>query len=285
MKRPLMLPLISIIGGTVAFLLRLWQNRTGFDLLGLPIPGHFSGTALIFWLIFTAILLVFCVRSLPQESEGSAIFPADFSAWDTKDLLLPVTGILLIALSGAADLFEFFTSGNLLAMMQSAADPYTEVLVPQAGLLGTTQLALGLFSLSLAAGLFPAVKACRATENTAFSATPLLIAPVVLVIRLVMIYRLDSANPVLAAYYPEILALIFLTLGFYRFSSFSFQSGLTRRFALYASLAIVASFTALADGGPYLSSLLLYAGGLFTLLGFLLLRLQHTNSSTPQSCS
>lgn len=43
----------------------------------------------------------------------------------------------------------------------------------------------------------------------------LLLVPVVcFVIRLVLVYRVDSINPVLSDYYLELLALVFLTLGF-----------------------------------------------------------------------
>ena len=92
-------------------------------------------------------------------------------------------------------------------------------------------------------------------------------------IRLVLTYRLDSVNPVLAAYYVELLALVFLTLGFYRLSSFAYKAGRTRRFALYTSAAVVLCLAALADSGCTFPARLLYAGGAVTLLGFLLLRL------------
>lgn len=53
-----------------------------------------------------------------------------------------------------------------------------------------------------------------------------LLAPVgILVVRLVAAYRQDSVNPTLAAYYIELLALVFLTLAFYRLSSFAFRPG------------------------------------------------------------
>ena len=95
-------------------------------------------------------------------------------------------------------------------------------------------------------------------------------------------YRLDSVNPALSAYYVELLALVFLTLGFYRLSSFAFHAGQLRLYAFYTGAAVVLSMAALADGGPYLSSLLLYAGGASVLMGFLLLRLASPVPSTRQ---
>ena len=67
-----------------------------------------------------------------------------------------------------------------------------------------------------------------------------------------------------------------MTLAFYRLSSFAFQAGRTRRFSLYAGAAVVLCAASLADGSAYLSSLLLYAGGAVTLMGFLLLRLANS---------
>ena len=101
----------------------------------------------------------------------------------------------------------------------------------------------------------------------------LLVVVAMLVVRLVIAYRTDSTNPALEAYSIDILALVFLTLAFYRLSSFAFRAGKTRLFAFYVCAAVVLSMAALADGGPDLSTLLLGVGGSAALLGFLLLRL------------
>ena len=136
-------------------------------------------------------------------------------------------------------------------------------------------LLMGLLSLASAAGLFLAVVSCRPREGRKpVPAAALLSAPAALVVRLVLTYRIDSVNPALGAYYVELLALVFLTLGFYRLSAFAVQAGRTRRFALYAVPAVVLSLAALADRSiANQSAPLLYLGGALTLLGFLLLRL------------
>jgi hypothetical protein len=100
---------------------------------------------------------------------------------------------------------------------------------------------------------------------------------VCLVARLVLVYRVDSVNPSLGAYYVEILALVFMTLAFYRLSSFAYHAAKTRRFALYTGAAVVLCMTALADSEG-LSALLLYIGGALALLGFLLLWLTEGQS-------
>ena len=94
---------------------------------------------------------------------------------------------------------------------------------------------------------------------------------VCLVVRLVLVYRQDSANPVLAAYWVELLALVLVILALYRLSAFAYGAGRTRRFTLYAVPAILLCLAALADGG--LSSLLFNGGAALTLTGFLLQRL------------
>ena len=135
---------------------------------------------------------------------------------------------------------------------------------------------MAVLSMLAAAGLFASLLACRRRDGAAprpVNGNWLLIPAVSLVVRLVLTYRIDSVDPSLSAYYVELLALVFLCLGFYRLSSFAFRAGRTRRFALYAGASIVLCIAALADGSPYLSSTLLYIGGALTLLGFLLLRL------------
>lgn len=286
MKKQWTLPLTAVLGGAAAFALRLAQNRTGFEsATGLPIPGNAAGTALAVLLAALAILLLLLARQLPGEPEQRPAFPAAFSAGGAKLLTLPVAGVFLMALSGLADLYEGLGLGSLLWKLHTAAplnDPYTLSTTMGLELYGASafssqaQLLMGVLSILSAAGLFFSLLACRSREGAApkaFNGNLLLIAPVALVVRLVLTYRIDSVNPALAAYYVELLALVFLTLGFYRLSSFAFRSGRTRRFALYAGAAVVLSIATLADSTQYLSSILLYAGGALTLLGFLLLRL------------
>ena len=278
MKKYALLPVISVLGGAAAFVLRLLQNRTGFEAAtGLPVPGNFPGLALVICFAVLAAALLLLARTLPKDTGEGPVFPAAFATDNTTLLFLPVAGILLIALSGLTDLYEGLTQGNLLAQMKAAADPYAAALEETcAGFPSRTQLLLGVLTLLSAAALFLSAVSCRKKEREAgkpFIGNLLLGFPVVLVVRLVLTYRLDSVDPALAAYYVEILALVFLTLAFYRLSSFAFKAGRTARFGLYTGLSAVFSLAALADGGPLLSSLLLYAGGAVTVLGFLTLRL------------
>jgi hypothetical protein len=280
MKKQFMLPAAAVLGGLAAFVLRLLQNRTGYEAdTGLPIPGAPASIALAVWLVILAALFCGLVFQLPQESGPGPALPADFYTDDAKLLVLPVVGLLLMFAAGLADIYEGLGMGDLLSQLADAADP-AAVSTSSGIFSGRLQMFLGVLSLLSAACLLPAAAACRRhsddgqdRQERPLNGSTLLVPPICLVVRLVLTYRADSANPALGAYYVEILALVFLTLGFYRLASFTAQAGQTRRFALYASAAVTLCVTALADGGPHLSSLLLYAGGALTLLGFLLLRL------------
>lgn len=284
MKKYILLP-AALAGGILAFVLRLFQNRLGFDdVTGLPIPGHISGLALIVWFLLTAAALALLARRLPKDTGDSPAFPAAFTTDSSTLLCLPVAGVLLMALSGLVDLVEALTRTDLLTRLRAAADPYAVWEGTSLSLASNAQLLMGLLTLAAAAALLLAAVSCRSREEPRpFNSDLLLAMPVALVVRLVLIYRLDFVDPSLEAYYVELLALVFLTLAFYRLSSFGFRSGRTRRFALYGGLAVVFSLSALADGGPLLSSLLLYAGGTVTLLGFLLLRLARPDEAPAAS--
>ena len=275
MKKPTLLPMLALTCGILAFVLRLLQFHTGFEAdSGLPIPGNAAALALILLLAVLVPVYVLLARRLPREDPPGPAFPQDFTVSSSGQLFLPVAGALLMALSGLADLAEAVTGANLLSWFRAAADPYGTTAVAGSVFAGRAQLLLALLSLLSAAALFSAAAACRnPNRSRAFRETYLLIPPAALVIRLVLIYRLDSVNPALEAYYVELLALVCLTLGFYRLSSFAFQSGKTSRFALYACAAVTLCTAALADHSALLSSLLLYAGGAVSMLGYLLLRL------------
>lgn len=274
MKNSLLLTLLALLGGAAALVLRLWQNAAAFEPdTGLPIPGAPAGIVLPLFLVVLAGLTVLVLRRLPVSFP---LLPRDLATEDSRLLVLPVAGALLMAASGLADLYEGLGLGNLLAQFLSAASPDAALSVLEAsGFSPTAQKLLGVLSLASAAALIPTIAACRRDSyRVDFQGAPLLlIPPVALVVRLVLVYRLDSVNPVVEAYYPGLLALVFLTLGFYRLSSFAFQAGRPRLYAFYTCAAVVLSCAALPDAAPHLSSLLLGVGGSAVLLGFLLLYL------------
>ena len=288
MKKYALFPFAVTLGSVITFVLRLLQNRTGFEAsTGLPISGNVPGLVLAGWLIMMAVCF-FVLARRQFEDQTTDIFPAAFITDNSTFLFLPVAGLALFAVSGLVDVYEGLTHNQILFQLQSAADPYSSAAnAASGGFTSASQILLGVVSLLVAASLFPAVSACRRggkfSGRLAFDCVFLLIAPVALVVRLVLTYRLESINPSLEAYYVELLALVFLTLAFYRLSSFAFSAGTLSRFAIYTGLATVCSLASLADGGPHLSSLLLYVGGPLTLMGFLLLRLTHTDNESDSA--
>jgi len=282
MNRRYALPLTAALGGAAAWALRLLQNRTGYEAdTGLPIPGDPVGLALAVLLAGLGIAFILMARLLPAEEDPGPVLPRDFSTAGAGLLTLPMCGVFLIALSGLADLAESFrllpeVGGGIVSSRHAIYG------ILRAGGLGYSaqgQALLGVLALASAASMFPVLAGCRRREGPPAHRAPAAITllPVAaLVVRLVLTYRIDSVNPSLAMYYVELLALVFLTLGFYRLSSFAFQAGRTRRFSLYAASSVVLCAASLADGSAYASSLLLYAGGAATMMGFMLLRI--TNS-------
>ena len=184
-----------------------------------------------------------------------------------------------------SELARQFTDASLLAdeagtgasALTGSGETVTVFVTAQGSQLfsGREHLVVGLLSLLSAASLLPAVPACRIRpegEARKPFQSPLLLVPVCcLVVRLVLTYRVVSVDPSLTDYYTELLAVVFLALAFYRLSSFAFRAGRTRRFAVYAALAIAFCLATLADR-PDPARLLFYLGGAVTLFGFLLQR-------------
>lgn len=277
MKKQLLLPLAAVAGGAAALVLRLLQNKTGFESsTGLPIPGNLPGLALVILLAVLALVLAALSRLLPREHEDGPFFPEDFRTAGAGLVTLLVTGIFLMAVAGG---LEIAVGGALLSLAgQAPGGPDGPTVLfstwgPGLAVSPKTRVMMGALALASAVSLLPAAVSCRRRPGVRpriASPALLLIPPVCMVARLVLAYRVDSVNPALAAYYVEILALTFLTLAFYRLSSFAYHAARTRRFALYAGAAVVLCLTAVADAGG-LPAALFYIGAALTLLGFLLL--------------
>lgn len=266
MKKQLLFPALAVGGGAAALALRLAQNRTGFEeTTGLAIPGNLPATALTVLSVALAAALFLLVRQFPK-SEGAS-FPASFSTKESTLLVLPVMGCFLMLLSGAADVAAGLDIAGTAVFSQRF------------------HLILGVLAALSALCLILCISACRSgkwqtAEN--FNGTLLLPVAVMLVMRLVMTYRLCSIDPTSEAYVVEILALLFLTMGFFRLSAFAFGEGKPASFTFCAVLAAVFSLASAADFGTHiaaLSSVLLYVGGGVALLGFLLLYLNCTAAS------
>ena len=276
MKKYGLWPLLAAAGGAGAFLLRLLQRNTGFEAdTGLPISGNLYAVLLVIWFVVLAAVCLLAGRAaLPADREDPPLFPAGFSVASAGLLTPAVMGVFLLAASGALDLAFSFSGASALT---GSGEMVTVFATGEGSQLftGREHLVAGVLSLLTAVCLFPAVSTCRIRQTDEprrpFQG-PLLLVPVCcLVVRLVLTYRAVSVDPSLADYYTELLAVVFLALAFYRLSSFAFRAGRTRRFAVYAALAIAFCLATLADL-PDTARLLFYLGGALTLFGFLLQR-------------
>lgn len=290
MKKQLLLPLTAAAGGAAALVLRLLQNQTGFESgTGLPIPGNIPALALAVLLAALAAALLLLSRMIPQETEHGPFFPESFRTERVELLAFPIAGLFLMAASGILDILLGVSQAGLSSVGGDGETAGLLYAAPVAGMAFSprARLLAGGLTLLAAVCLFPAAAACRhrpgvppRTANPVFLLAP----PVCMVMRLVLTYRVYSVNPALQIYYVEILSLVFLTLAFYRLSSFAYRAARTRRFALYAGAAVTVCITALADRGE-IPNLLLYGGGALTLLGFLLLWLTEAPPLTGTAVS
>ena len=153
MKKSMLFPLLTAVGGAGAFLLRLVQRATGFEAdTGLPIPGNLPAMALVLWFVVLAAAAFFAARALlPAEGEDSPLFPDGFSTASAGLLTLTVMGILLLAVSGAADIASGIFPGQLVISADGTTAPLQDRFFSQKG-----SLILGALSLGSAATLFPA---------------------------------------------------------------------------------------------------------------------------------
>ena len=106
MRKYIVVPILVLLGGAGAFLMRLAQVRTGFEAsTGLPIANGPWRYVLPAFLLVLAALLALAVLRVPERSQQQpASFSAAFAATDAAMLTLPVTGAFLLLLSGLLDI-------------------------------------------------------------------------------------------------------------------------------------------------------------------------------------
>ena len=137
----------SILGvcfGAAGFVLRLLQNRTGFEPdTGLPVPGNIPALALPVLLVLAAVVLYLAAcRTLPQKAEEP--FEVRFRLDDKGGLTAVLAGSCIMAASGVMDLLEA-VGGSAAAVSADGMEIVTT------GGTGGSGVAIGV--LSAAAGL------------------------------------------------------------------------------------------------------------------------------------
>lgn len=224
-----------------ALVLRVWQVRTGFEETGLPIRGSLPG--LLLPLVFLAGALFFAVtaHSLPAKADCAGTIAARFPFRDALPLTAAVAGAFLLLGSAAASL-----TGH-------GRDAFTP-LAPLAALAALCYLY--------------AVAALRRGKNAQGLA---LVLPVcALIAALILLYRGDASDPVLAHIYVELLALAALTLCAVLFSAFAYADGAPRFFAPACEAAVLFCVPAALDQFLFLGKDQGLAGALFFAGGALL---------------
>ena len=204
------LPFITLGAGLLGFVLRLWQLNTRTD-AGFILRGHISGILLA---ILTAIFLVavaLASRPLVQANKYDFNFPAS---------VYGAAGCI----AGAA----CFALTSILAFINKES---------------TVVAIVGL----VAAGALVFAGKCR-LEGQHPSALFHIVICVYLVLRLLALYRMWSADPQLADYCYPLLAMVFLMLTAYHRATFNANFGQRRSYTLFNLAAVYFCFLSVA--GP-----------------------------------
>jgi hypothetical protein len=253
------------VGGGVALALRVLQRFTGFEPnTGLAIPGHPVGMILPVVLAGIAVLLVVLSRKLSGEVEQRP-FSQVFYTESPALLTVIVMGVFLLAASGILQLLPMVMHGGAqVALTNGGVLP-----VFLSGAVMRESMPLGVLSVAVAVCLISAAAACRLRdgETGTVDGRYLLVAVICMVVRVIFMYRMDSVNPVMQAWYIGMLALVCTTFALYQLAGFAFAQGRSDRLAVYGGLAVVLNVAALADA-QNLSDLLFYAGCAAIMAGF-----------------
>lgn len=260
------LTMVMLAGGAVALALRLWQTLTGFEVnTGLAVSGHPAGVVLPLVLVALALVLVLLCRKLPGGTDRRE-FAQVFATESAAQLTVIVMGVFMMAAGGALQMLFALMGGGLQGVLQDGGMMLSVVWM---GAVSPKEvMILGALAVVSAVCLFPAVAACRRGELS--SGSMLLVPVVCLVVRLVMLYRINSIDPVLQGYFVELLAVVFAALAFYQLAGFAFGQGNARWYGICSGLAVVLCLTVLGDM-PDVSGTLFYGGCALSALGFWLL--------------
>jgi len=211
--------LLLAAAALVAPALRVVQLRCGFDENGLAIPGTWSAWALAAVLAAAALGFLLLARALPGQNENTGGLGQIFLFRSAAGAALGVCGAF--GWCAAAVLTFLASSRSLLDMLLAA------------------------FSVASAAAVLYVIAALRRGAQT--QGVALLIPVCCLMMQLIVLYRADAADPVLARIYIEILALAALTFSAVQRAVFSFHNGSPRASMPIAALGVILALCAAAD--------------------------------------
>lgn len=232
--------LLAALLAVPAVLLRVIQNRTGFEETGLAVPLSLPGLLLLVLFIAAAAYFFVAARDLPGRRGRSASLEGAFHLeGNTLGVACAVAGAFLLLLSAAA-------------------------VVMGRGSLGTILLA-PLAAVSALCLLYAVFALYRGGE---VKGVALLVPVCALVVYLIFLYRADAADPVLARVYVEILAASALAFSALELAAFAFRNGSPRLWFPLTSMTAILCLTAAADvGSP--ARMAFFIGGALVELGFL----------------
>lgn len=232
--------LLAALFAVPAVLLRVIQNRTGFEETGLAVPLNVPGLLLIVLFVAAAAYFTVAARALPGRRANAASLEKAFR------------------LEGNMPGVACAVSGSFLLLLAAAA------VVLGRGSLKTLLLA-PLAAVSALCLLYAVFALYRGGEVRGVA---LLVPVCALVVYLIFLYRADAADPVLARIYVEILAASALSFSALELAAFAFRNGSPRLWFPLASVTAILCLAAAADGGSP-ARLAFFIGSALVELGFL----------------
>lgn len=212
--------LVLVLLTLLAMALRFLQNRTGYDEMGLAVPGNLPGLLLVGVLIVA--LLWFGTLSLTMLAKRDpAVSPAMYFLFSDGKVpsAIAVAGAFLIMLGGVLSVLA--AGGSRAALL------------------------FALFVFVSAACLLYAVFALYRRREV--SGLALLVPVCMLLVHLIFLYRTDASDPVLARIYVELLAVAALTLSALERAAIVFRNGLPRAWPSVCAMSVILSMTAAVD--------------------------------------
>lgn len=230
--------LLTLVGGTGGWLLRVWELASAFDAYGLSIPGAPASVCLILLSVCLALVLaVVCLRPQPLQKDLGLGICAGKNWPYLVFCALAAAHLLIAGLRGLKDELMWGTPRILYLLLWA------------------------LCILSFFCVLGAALTGFRG-KSRKYSAV--LLAPAyTFCVWLVVVYQQQSAEPVVLVYVYELLAIICALIAFYFAAGLSFGNPRPRLYVLFALLSIYFGMVTLADDHDLNTQLLLYFSMLY----------------------
>ncbi len=218
--------------------LRVWQLQTGFEETGLARGGNLPGLLLPLVLVAAGVYFVVAARRLPARRNAAGGISDCYAAENAAALACTVAGVFLVCIGAALNALGF----ELLRVL------------------------LAVFAVAAAVSVLCVVFALR--RGSVVQGVALLVPVCALIVYLILLYRADAADPVLARAYVEILAVAALTFSALERAAFAFLDGAPRICVPAGAVAALLALTAAAERQS-LPSVLLFVGCALAEIGFL----------------